>query len=249
MPVVARPFPKALPHGELQEVLPSLYFVTGTVGLPGPLPVRFSRAMTVVKEGDRLVIVNSVRLNDAGLRALDALGKVTDVVRIASNHGMDDPFYKDRYGAKVWAVKGQRYLPGFARDAPNDYFAADVEMDASTPLPIAGCKLVIIDSTPAEGLLLLERSNGTIVSGDCLQNWGTADEYINLLGRLVMRPMGFLQPHNIGPGWLKQCKPPKAQLAALLDLPFENVLPCHGKTVIGAARTKYRPRIEQLTSG
>jgi hypothetical protein len=46
MSVVARPFPSAQPHGELREILPGIYFVTGTVKLPGPLPVRFSRAMT-----------------------------------------------------------------------------------------------------------------------------------------------------------------------------------------------------------
>ena len=55
-----------------------------------------------------MILVNSVRLDVAGLAALEALGRVTDVIRLAGNHGMDDPFYKDRYGAKVWAVRGQR---------------------------------------------------------------------------------------------------------------------------------------------
>jgi hypothetical protein len=41
--------PPALPHGELRELLPDVFFVTGTVALPGPLPVRFSRNMTVVR--------------------------------------------------------------------------------------------------------------------------------------------------------------------------------------------------------
>lgn len=56
-----RPFPPALPHGELREVLSGIYIVTGTVAMPGPLPVRFSRNMTIVREGARLVLVNSVR--------------------------------------------------------------------------------------------------------------------------------------------------------------------------------------------
>src|ERR1700722_8894119 len=67
MAVIARPFPPALPHGELDEVLPGLFLVTGTARLPGPLPVRFSRNMTVVREGERLVLLNSVRLDEAGL--------------------------------------------------------------------------------------------------------------------------------------------------------------------------------------
>jgi hypothetical protein len=52
---------------------------------------------------------------------LDALGKVTDVIRIAGFHGMDDPFYKERYGAKVWVVRGQRYVAGFDSKAPQTY--------------------------------------------------------------------------------------------------------------------------------
>src|SRR5262249_19773038 len=133
-----RPFPQALPHGELREVLPDIFLVTGTVGMPGPLPVRFSRNMTVVKEGDRLVLVNSLRLDAAGLAKLDGLGKVTDVLRLAANHGMDDPFYKDRYGAKVWMVRGQRYTVGFNTSAQETYFSPDVAMDATTALPLEG---------------------------------------------------------------------------------------------------------------
>src|SRR5690242_10374266 len=107
MPSPPRPLPAALPHGELRAILPDLYFVTGTLALPGFVPMRFSRNMTVVREGERLIVINSVRLDDAGLAELDKLGKVTDVVRLAGNHGMDDPFYKQRYGAKVWVVRGQ----------------------------------------------------------------------------------------------------------------------------------------------
>ncbi len=65
--------------------MPGLYFVTGTIKMPGPLPVQFSRNMTVVRRGDRLVLVNSVRLDDAGIATLATLDKVTDVVRLAAN--------------------------------------------------------------------------------------------------------------------------------------------------------------------
>ena len=58
----------AYPHGELQELFPDTFFVTGTVPLPGPLPVRFSRNMTVLRTGSSLTLVNSIRLDDAGLR-------------------------------------------------------------------------------------------------------------------------------------------------------------------------------------
>ena len=77
MALVARPHPPALPHGAIREVLPGIHFVTGTVRMTTP-PIGFSRNMTIVREGERLVLVNCVRLDEAGLAALDALGKVTD---------------------------------------------------------------------------------------------------------------------------------------------------------------------------
>jgi hypothetical protein len=232
-----------MPHGELREVLPNIFFVTGTMGVPGPVPIRFSRNMTVVREGERLVVINSVRLDDAGLRSLDALGKVTDVVRLAAFHGMDDPFYKERYGAKVWTVKGQRYVSGFDASA-EAYLTADAELDNATPPPLAKARIYAIGSKPPEGLLLLEREGGVLVSGDCLQNWQAPDRFFSLLARPMMRLMGFIKPHNIGPAWLKHTKPPVADLRGILDLPFEHVLPAHGSAVIGTAKAAYRPRIE-----
>jgi hypothetical protein len=244
--MTSRAHPAALPHGEIREVFPGVFFTTGTMRMAGPIPVRFSRNMTIVREGERLVIVNSVRLTEEGLRRLDGLGKVTDVLRIAGYHGMDDPFYKERYGARIWAVKGQRYTAGFGRKTAEPYFMPDVEMDATTELPLSGAKVYVLGSRPAEGLLLLERAGGILVSGDCLQNWHRTDGYFNLLSKLMMKRMGFIKPHNVGPAWLKQANPPIDELRGILDLGFEHVLPAHGAPVQGGAKEKYRPRIEQL---
>ncbi len=246
MPLVPRPHPPALPHGSIEELLPGVFSVTGTVAISGPLTMRFSRRMTIVREGERLVLVNSVRLDEAGLTALDKLGKVTDVLRLAAFHGMDDPFYRERYGAKIWAVRGQRYIAGFAANSENVYFEPDEYMDRTTELPLAGAKLLVIDSTPPEANLLLAREGGVLVSGDSLQNWAGPDPFFNWPARLVMRMMGFFRPHNIGPAWRKQTKPPAEQLRALLDEPFDHVVPSHGAPVLGGARDKYRPALERL---
>lgn len=245
MALVPRPFPPALPHGELREVMPGIHFVTGTMKMGGPL--RFSRNMTVVREDDRLVLFNTVRLDDAGLAALDKLGEVTDVVRLAGNHGMDDPFYKDRYKAKVWAVKGQRYTAGFDAKAPDTYFEPDAEMTAGGPLPLRDASLYVIDSSPPEALLVLARNGGTVIAGDCLQHWHRPDEYFSFVGGAMMRVMGFIKPHNVGPGWLKQCRPPREQLRGIAALKFANVLTSHGDVVLGDALAKYRPAIERVS--
>lgn len=242
---MGRKHPAAQPHGELRELFEDVWFVTGRLRMFGP--ITFSRNMTVVRDGEALTLIGSMRLGDTGLAALEQLGKVKNVIRLAAFHGMDDPFYKERYGAKVYAVEGSTYSAGFKPDPAKAYFQPDVWMNDATGLPVRDAKLVTIrSSTPTEGLLLLEREGGILVSGDALQNWAEPDPYFSLSGRLMMKRMGFIRPYNVGPGWLDGARPDRAEVKALLDLPFEHVLPAHGTEVIGSAREKFRPRLEAL---
>lgn len=241
-------FPAATRHGELEELFDDVFFVMGSVRMPGPLPMLFSRNMVVLRDGESLTLVHSLRLDDAGLRKLDKLGKVEHVVRLAGFHGKDDPFYKDRYGAKVWAVEGNTYARGFDNpkvEAADGYFQPDVYMNEDTELPVAGAQLVTLPCVTGEGVLLLPRDGGILITGDALQNWASADPYFNFPAKVIMKLMGFLKPHNVGPGWLKQAKPELPPIRELLDLEFEHVLPVHGTPVIGDARAKFRPAVEQ----
>jgi hypothetical protein len=244
-----RPHPIALPHGEISQVLPDIFCVTGTIGLPGALPLRFSRNMIVVREGDRLVVINSVRLAEAGLKALEALGRVTDVIRLAGFHGADDAFYKERYAAKVWAIKGQRYTAGFDFQASETHLEPDREIDASSELPLRSASVYLFDTRPPEALLLLARDGGIVVAGDSLQNFVRTDRYFNWFGVLIMRLFGFIKPHNVGPAWLKQAKPSARELLGVLELDFEHVLPAHGLPAIGGAKLAFRPALERAAAG
>ncbi|MCA9714110.1 MAG: hypothetical protein H6713_24985 [Myxococcales bacterium] len=243
--------PPVYPHGALEEVFPDIFVVKGSLRMPGPLPVRFSRNMVVIRQGGALTLVNSMRLDDAGLAALERLGTVAHVVRLAGFHGMDDPFYKRRYDAKIWAVKGMVYAPGFdamKTPAERGYFHADVYADESTALPLEGAALICFDCKAGEGVLRLDRDGGILVTGDSLQNWDRADRFFNWPATLMMRMMGFIKPYNLGPGWLKAAEPRADELASILTLEFEHVLPAHGVPVIGGAREKYRPAIERFAN-
>jgi hypothetical protein len=102
-------------------------------------------------------------------------------------------------------------------------------------------------STPPEALLYLPVHGGTVIAGDALQNWESPDRYFSWLGRVIMRKMGFLQATNVGSGWVRQGKPPREDLLAVLDLPpFANVFPAHGTPVLGGAKEKYRPALERV---
>jgi len=233
-------------HGELRELFDEVWFVTGEVRMGGPLPMAFSRNMTVVREGDALTLIGSMRLDDEGLRELEELGTVAHVIRLAAFHGMDDAFYRERYGATIWAVEGSAYRKGFDTDG-EPYLEPDEWLTEDGALPIEGARLIRFGSaTPPEGMLLLERDGGILISGDCLQHIEKADEYFTLPARLVMWVMGFMKPHNVGPGWVRGAKPDPDDVRRLLDLEFEHVLPVHGAPVRGDAKAKYRPALERL---
>lgn len=242
-----RELPNALPHGQFREVFPDIFFITGTMKMAGR-PLSFSRNMTVVRENGSLTLINSVRLDEHGLQALERLGSVDHVIRLAAFHGVDDPFYKHRYDAKVWAVNGQPYVAGFDLKA-EPYFHADELLEAASELPIAGARLYVFRSVqPSEAVVVLLRDGGILISGDSLQNWQATDRYFSLMARLMMPLKGFIKPHNIGPAWKDFLKPSAADFNGLLDLRFEHLLPAHGDEVIGNAREKYRPVIEKAAS-
>jgi hypothetical protein len=240
----------AAPHGPIREVFEGVWFVRGGIKMPMLMPMKFGRAMTIVRGGDGLVLFNSMRLSDAGLRELESLGDVKHVVRIAGFHGRDDGFYRERYGATVYAVKGQRYARGMDPKKSAPYMEPDVWMTEESPLPIDDAKLKIFaTSNPPEAVCLLQREGGILIAGDSLQHMPTPDEFFNFLAKIVMKRMGFLKPYNVGPGWLQFAKPSIADVRSLLDLEFEHVLPCHGDAVIGGAKEKYRAAIEGELKG
>ncbi len=246
-------FPKAQLHGDIHSVFEDVYIVTGTVTLRaphsvfGPLRMRFSRNMTIVRQGEDLTLINSVRLNEAGLAQLDALGKVKHVIRLAGFHGMDDPFYKDRYAATVLSVDAP-YVKGFLSDNPDDhYFMADGLLTEDAQLPLSDAKYFEFASCqPTEGLLLLQRDGGILLCGDAYQNWAKADKYFNFTAKIMMKKMGFIQPYNIGPGWLQYAKPDLSEVEAKLNLDFEHLIPSHGAVVKEAASQKYQAAIKAL---
>lgn len=73
-----------------------------------------SRNMVIVRENGELTLINTVRLDEEGLTALEHLGHVKNVVRIGAFHGYDDAFYLDRYHAQLWAIKGMIHQSGHA---------------------------------------------------------------------------------------------------------------------------------------
>lgn len=242
----------AAPHGPIKELFDGIWFVRGGVKMPMRMPMKIGRAMTVVRGDDGLVLFNSMRLSEEGLRELEALGDVKHVVRTGGFHGRDDGFYKDRYGAMVHAIEGQTYFRGIdpRKAGAGPFLVPDEWLTEGSALPIADAKLKVFStSEPPEALCLIERHGGILITGDTLQHAPKPDEFYNFLAKIMMKRMGFMKPYNVGPGWLQFAHPTVADVRSILDLEFEHVLPGHGDAVIGGAKEKYRPAIEGELKG
>ncbi len=148
-------------HGAIHEVFPDVFYVQGAhrAEFFGSI-WQFSKNMTIVREGKELTLFNSVKLTPTGLAALDALGKVTNVVRLGDMHGCDDAFYTNHYGAKYWAAPGMKI--------PADIKQVNVLADDNLPLKHSSVFFFQTTSRP-EAILRLDRDGGILVACDALQ--------------------------------------------------------------------------------
>jgi hypothetical protein len=199
----------------------------------------FNRNMIIVREGDDLTLINTVRLGDDGLSELDQLGTVVNVVRIGALHDRDDPFYIDRYSPTFWT------LPGIEPS-----HQVDRRLTPDGPTPFSECTIFAFETTQfPEGVLVIERDGGIAVGCDALQNWLEPDEHFNPETVELMTSAGFFQPTNFGPLFMMRSQPDKADFDRLLALPFKHALCGHGEPVFETAHEAYTARAEQTFGG
>ena len=228
-----------LPHGDFQEVFPNVFFITGTtIGMFSGTEWQFSRNMTVVRDGDSLSLINSVRLDDEGLAKLDALGNVKNVVQIGSLHGMDDAFYIDRYDATFWA------MPGMPQ---NESQPAYKELGVNAQYPFPDCSVFSFKATNLpEGILRINREGGIMIACDALQNWIQEDEFFSESSIKTMHEMGFFQKANVGPVWMQMNDPKAEDFVRLKELEFKHALCGHGEPLLNTAAEDYAKTFERL---
>lgn len=225
-------FPETMPHGEIREVFKDVFFVPGTMkGEFFGSMWQFSRNMIVVREDGKLTILNSVRLNDEGLAALDKLGKVVNLVRLGDMHGIDDAFYADRYKPTFWA------LPGMAE---KDGLKPDKELVSGGEMPFKNATLFVFETVKRpECIIRLEREGGIMLACDSLQNWVEPDQFFDEGTISTMQQMKFFRPANLGPAWMYESHPQAADFERLKEIPFEHVLCGHGYPMINNAHRDF----------
>ncbi|MCC7401640.1 MAG: hypothetical protein IT214_09155 [Chitinophagaceae bacterium] len=225
-------FAEVMPHGNIQEVFKDVFFVPGTMkGEFFGSMWQFSRNMTIVREDGNLTILNSVRLDDEGLKALDKLGKVVNVVRLGDMHGMDDAFYVDRYKAAFWALPGMKV---------KDNLNVDKELIPGGEMPFRDSSLFVFETVKRpECIIRLDREGGIMIACDSLQNWVEPDEFFDEATISTMRQMKFFRPANLGPAWMYESQPGAADFLRLKEIPFEHALCGHGYPFVNNAHKEF----------
>lgn len=234
-------FPEQLPHGEITEVFPDVFFVLGQskFEVQGKT-AQFSRAMTVIRDGESLTLANTLRLDDKGLQALDRLGKVENIIRLAANHGRDDAFYSDHYDVPVWALEGA------AQARPVKNLATLIAGDAS---PVRDATILVYESVAAaEAVLCVHRNGGILIAGDSLQNITGPNEFFDDATAVTLQKGGFFKRGNIGPAWRANLQPDRADFDRILALEFKHLLPAHGDPLLADAHEVIGQTVEEIYS-
>ena len=233
-----RDFPAALPHGPIEALTERVYAVRGCMRVNGVLTI--SRNMAIVKHGDALTLVNPVRLDAAGERALEALGTVTAIVRLGAMHGRDDPYCRERFGADFWCQPGGSVYPDPPVDRP---------LGPDSPLPFPDAELFCFaGAREPEAALLVGDGPGVLLTCDAIQHYGDYSNH-NLPARLAMPLMGFSRTTLLGPIWLKVMTPAGASLRdefeRLLALEFDALLAAHGTWLPEGAKAGVRRAVRR----
>lgn len=235
-------FAPATPHDPIAEIGEDVFMARGSLRM-GPI-LRISRNMAIVRRGGELTLVNPIRLNDAELERLDGLGTVRHLVRLGAHHGLDDPFYMDRYTPAFWCQEG-----GTEYSSP----AIDHVLTEGGMLPFDGARLFCFNSIrQPESALLVETGKGLLLTCDALQHYGDYSNN-NLPARLMMPFIGFPKGTLIGPFWLKMMTPEggslRPEFERLLMLDFDALLAAHGTLLPSGAHQAVRRTVDKTFGG
>lgn len=218
----------AWPHSEIKEVFPNIFFVTGTnITQHNNVELQHSRNMIIIRDNEKLSLINTVRLDDRGLAELDALGEVKNIIRIGAFHGRDDAFYLDRYHAKLWALKEMNHA--------NNHIT-DVQLIPNGQMPVPYCSIFIFETSKyPEGILHIAQQGGILITCDSIKNWLTPDPFFSTETAKLYKEQGFFGSASISNVWKQACDVKPSDFERLKTLEFRHLLSAHGEPLFNNA--------------
>lgn len=226
-----------LKHGKIKQIFDDVFFITGTMKNEFfGSTFQFSRNMTIIRENGKLTLFNSVRLDEDGLKSLDQLGEVKNVVRLGDMHGIDDLFYANHYNTKFWALPDMKIENGLKIDK-----ALSEEGD----LPISNASIFIFKTSKRpECIIKLNKEGGILIACDALQNWDEPDEFFDESSIGKMAKMNFFVPTNVGPLWMIESQPKADDFLRLKGIDYKHALCGHGNPVLKNAKEAFENRFK-----
>ena len=221
------------PHDAIVEIAPDIFMVRGSLKM-NPV-MRISRNMAILRHNGELMLVNPIRLNSGEEARLNTLGKVKHILRLGCYHGIDDPYYMDKYSPEFWCQSGGTIYP----EPEIDHVITE-----ATKLPFPGAQLFCFRRTlQPESALLINTGKGIMLTCDSIQHYGDYSNN-NRVASLMMPLIGFRRTTVLGPFWVKwmtrEDDSLKDEFGRLLELQFDTLLSAHGtllKTEAHAAVT------------
>lgn len=234
-------FTPAWPHGDIREIFPNIFFVTGTNKTHHEgVDIQTSRNMIIIRNGSELTLANTVRLSEEGLKKLESLGSVTHIVRIGAFHGRDDAFYRSQYPtAQLWVLKGMTYENGLKSDR---------DLTSGGAMPFPGCSLFVFEtSTLPEGILHVDREGGILISCDSIQNITSTDKFYSPETAKSFQDQGLVKPANITPIWLGATHTNATDFHKLLNTTtFRHLLTAHGEPLTNTAYEQVAETVKRV---
>jgi hypothetical protein len=233
-------YPAALAHDPILPIADGVFAVRG--GFQMGRGIRISRTMTIVATDTGLVLFNAMRLTDSGLRELETLGTVKHLVKLSDSHGVDEPFYVERYRPTVWALEKCAHKPGVSTSCA-----------LGPEGPVGGGEVLSYPGTSgwAECGYWIPHGGGTLIACDALQNHSDT-EHTSFMARWLTPLMGFKGGLIVAPMWRKYQKIQGAQVREAfrptLERSFQNLIPGHGPAIIGGADDRARVVIEAAST-
>lgn len=227
------------PHSNIKQVFPNIFFVTGTnITEYEGVTLQHSRNMIIIRDQDKLSLINTVKLNQQGLDELAALGTVENVIRIGAFHGRDDEFYLDHYNAKLWALPNMEH---------KNQRKADAILSSGGLTPFSNCRLFIFESSKfPEAILHIDQDGGVLVTCDSIKNWLAKDEFFSEETASLYEKQSFFGCATITKIWLQATQVEKAELLKILNLDFKHLLSAHGAPLLNDAYEHVSKTLSQI---
>jgi hypothetical protein len=228
----------AWPHGEITEIFPNIFYVMGTnITKYNNIEFQHSRNMIIIRDNDKLSLINTMRLNPQSLAALDSLGKVENIIRIGAFHGRDDEFYLDSYDAKLWALAGMQH---------QNNRLADVLLKPNGAIPFTDCSVFIFETSQhPEGILHIAKAGGILVTCDSIKNWVSADQFFSDDSAKFYEKQSYFGIATISNVWKQACQVQSADFVRLKSLKFKHLLSAHGEPLLNNAYEAVTKTIQQ----